>query len=53
MKIEKEKKKRVFQVFYEACGSKPMYEIVFAVQKNEVVGTTGRTIVEIKEVVIN
>ncbi len=52
MKIEKEKKKRVFQVFFKNAGGQPKYQIVFAVSKDRAVKGIAKVITKIKELYI-
>lgn len=49
MKIEKEKKKRVFQLFFKNTLGQPKYEIVFAISKARAVKGITKIITKIKE----
>jgi hypothetical protein len=52
MKIEKENKKRVFQVFFKNAGGQPKYQIVFAISKDMAVKGITKIITRIKELYV-
>ena len=49
MKIEKEKKKRVFQLFFKNPEGRAKYEIVFATSKARAVKGVTKIITKVKE----
>ncbi len=52
MKIEKKKKKRVFQVFFKNPEGKSKYEIVFATSRTKALEGITRIITKIKELYV-
>ena len=52
MKIEKEKRKRVFQLFFKNPNGMPKYEIVFATSRSRAVKGITKIITKIKELYV-